>query len=948
MIGIQNNSADQTLENIIVTDTPSPANGLDILTGSNLEFGSLEPGTGLNRRVSARVTAQVTSGMQVCNSAMGVALRDGEIVSSQTQEPVCLTIGESPSTGDASFEITKSYTRWEDTNGDDRLNAGDNVVFVINVQNTHPSEMLNSITVIDVADDTLVFMAENITGILDFGDLPPMTGFSSEIVMQIREGVTDNTTVCNTASALAYRNGQLVYPLVNNPTNPVCVNTGDTNPEGPGDPEEPENPEVPSEPDTDFLLDKSYSNWNDLDEDEMLSGGDEVQYLITVNNTHQSESLDDIIVTDVSDLGMVFVETNMSGILNFGTLAPQTQNELPITLQIQEGVPSGTELCNTASALAKRNGNNVYPALNNPTTPVCVTVGEPLIPSPPTNGGSGGGGGGAPTHPSIGTCAVHYSTGAFQCVPRYPVEDTDDPTYQAYRACIADDTQTIQSCLITWAATRDFLTCGDEIMGNIQIPFTGSMNADMIAQCDELIPNIGSGLPCTNGTNSTIRKEIKEVSGAIVDNTITARGNHVKYRVTLRIDGLEVPDITTGIMKIYDFTVPAESGNIWNRNGFISSGWSWNTGGRYYERPLTSGEIAALNADNFTQITLEYEMNTELATSFDTANIKNIAFAVMEYNSSSLYGIGNACGISGLDPYGIFSSSTLGDEANVNIIRPFVEVRGGDVGLKFSDNSRDRITGDVTQVTGSGTLTSGEIFVENEYETDPGKQYLNRFGTDPRQAVSDLSSFEKFSGGAESDIFYENLKLNLDLSNTYSYFGLDFVTTMNESGVYFLDPNSTSSNIPRISSDLDLGDTSKTFVIEGRDLIIGDILGTTPNYTIDGYAAFIVRNANVQIAPHVQSIEGIFISENGNISATEIYDSGSGMYRSEVSELPLSISGMLVGDMGPLFRSRRYIGLNPNTTLEPNVKINFDLRTLSQTPPALEKFLGGDWIETMD
>ena len=88
----------------------------------------------------------------------------------------------------------------------------------------------------------------------------------------------------------------------------------------------------------------------------------------------------------------------------------------------------------------------------------------------------------------------------------------------------------------------------------------------------------------------------------------------------------------------------------------------------------------------------------------------------------------------------------------------------------------------------------------------------------------------------------------------------------------------------------------------------------------------------------MKSIEGTFIAEAG-----EFQSEGNSVSREQ-----LKVSGALMGNLEPLLNKRWYIGDPVNGPLEPNVAIDFDLRLLEDTPPALQQFLGTDWQEGIE
>ena len=84
-------------------------------------------------------------------------------------------------------------------------------------------------------------------------------------------------------------------------------------------------------------------------------------------------------------------------------------------------------------------------------------------------------------------------------------------------------------------------------------------------------------------------------------------------------------------------------------------------------------------------------------------------------------------------------------------------------------------------------------------------------------------------------------------------------------------------------------------------------------------------------------MDGIYLAEK---SGKKFISEGG------VSKKQLKVNGAFFGDLSNLLENRRFIGTHPETKLEPSVEINFDVRILEDTPPALEKFLGNDWKET--
>ena len=494
----------------------------------------------------------------------------------------------------------------------------------------------------------------------------------------------------------------------------------------------------------------------------------------------------------------------------------------------------------------------------------------------------------------------------------------------------------------------------------MMIPYTGSSDADLVAQCNDTPPIINGSQPCDEITGA-ITKEIKHVNDSIWhdDEAFIQKGDLVDYRVSVNFDATpyisSTGSITSGTISIYDYTDYLGTSNppIWERSGIVSEGWEpWIAGGIKHESPLTSGQINMLNATGQFTKTLRYRAHTNLMSDQDVYTIGNDAFAMLRLrvdtidlsgNITTIYrqlaAGGNLCTIGGgtgtVSGVNI-AEGTHGDDATAHIIRPFVEVRGGDAAFRFSDSTTSatqRVTGDAAAITGD-TLSSGSVYVES---TTPS--HLSDFSD--KTSFSSLADFQEFSGTADSDPFFANLKNNLSpvLEYIYGITNAQFSTTLGETNVYFIADTGT----PTITGNLDMNGSSKTFVIDnGEDLIINN------NFTItNGYAAFIVRNGgNIIIDKDVTEIEGIFIAEGSEIT-TSVDPTN---WQFEQSYYQLTVSGMLVGDIRNLFTYRKFIGVSLMTLndLQPNVVLLFDLRLLLATPPALEQVLGEGWRQDIE
>jgi len=385
-------------------------------------------------------------------------------------------------------------------------------------------------------------------------------------------------------------------------------------------------------------------------------------------------------------------------------------------------------------------------------------------------------------------------------------------------------------------------------------------------------------------------------------------------------------------VKIYDITIPTDSGAgdlsyIWDRVGLTLKNpemvnWEWK--GNRFEKLASAGEIQQIQ-NGGAQFNLDYSMMTELAAQADVERIPNVGFGVIDFDyirtddegnptgefGSKEYRIGERtelgfptlCGPKTMNDF-VASASTLGAQTVVKIIRPFVEAKGGsNIGIETSTG--EKLFGEKTVIVPSETGTGGQFLTDEELEG--------------------IKSF------TDRDDFFENLKRNvvIDPFPSETFFGTNWQTTPDRSGVYFIQEDITLSE----SEMVDL-DESKTFIIEdGANLTITKNFRTTTN----GLAAFIVRDGNIIIdsgdgkTDGVEEIEGIFIAENGYIASTG------------KSYQQLRVSGALMGNAADLLTNRKFIGLDPDSKLEPSVKITFDLRLLDQTPPALEGFLGEGW-----
>ncbi len=707
----------------------------------------------------------------------------------------------------------------------------------------------------------------------------------------------------------------------------------------------------------------------------------------------------------------------------FDNLIPGQEETIIIHVTVDEDATG--EICNTALIRYVNGQGEIVEETSNA---VCLDGGGGN-----GTGGSGSGNssgrtssGSAPSHPTIGTCVQNWKgnqgdTGdRWQCVARYPKPPTalyEDPYYDAYVRCSSGggsdtDISLRAKCLVEWAYLNGYEICGpaqpgytsgtegwfsfeDYLSANpgIIVPYVGSQDADQIFrnsqstgqevvnyQCGDLSVNI----PCDSLGAQSYPPSISSQSDIIktIDKDTIARGETVTYDIEANLK-LDIPnpsnrtnfqfEILDGIIKIYDYTVPNASGNIWYRKGIENStvwsggsNWnnqSWNidggwsaalkapSGGVVFERPLTSSEENLLENGVPQNFNISYEMDSELAIDSDVAQLQNVAFAVVEIGYIYSYDVidpvdGTITTIrSSLNEYtysfgtpnadictatDIKSLSTKGALSTVNVVRPFLESKGGgNIGFDFQNSAEKNLFGSTKNITDTlgdviadKTQTSGQVF---QTQIDSRFDNAKKGNFD---IIGDFTSRDK----AQKDAFFFNLKNNLDRTqgyqppparNAWNFVNSNsFYTTFDNSGIYFLENGNAE-----ISGTLNMDGQSKTFIIENGDLLINQ------NFEVEnGFIAFIVRNGDLIIKDNVNQIQGLFLVEEGAIkseSDTPIFDT------------QLIVSGALIGDATDLIGDRRYIG-NPSL-LEPSIKIISDLRLIEKTPPALEQFLGKNW-----
>jgi len=804
---------------------------------------------------------------------------DGNLIDGDGCSSVCQL--ETP---DPNFQIVKTSNKEGLT-----LTSDDQITYTLTVTNTGPVNLEN-IVLTDILEDNLTFVSgdPNVTAVgqtvtVDFGTTVLSTGqsISRSFIAQVITN-PQGSQLCNVTTGTATRNGTPIQNTSQTICNPLDIY------------------------DPNFRIIKSATPVAGSE----VTSGTQVTYSILITNTGP-EVLNNVIITDTLASNITFVSGDPS-VSAAGQVVTITVGDIPIsgsvTYDFIVQVNSQVAFCNTAQGTGERNGSTVLGISNE----VCHGVPGGGPPGPP---------GGPPTTPTIGTCTAKQGSAGWQCTPRYPNWDLDDPLYVAYDNCVRIQHNPQSTCLTNWAASKNFVTCG------LSIPYTGSYNADtpeVQSQCNVIIPPNPPGCKyCAScfGGMQTIKKEVYDpLSNTWIDDQISVSSHSkIKYKTTLTLGIFDTVNavITDGKIKFYDFVIPSESGNIWNRMGIITPGWNWISGGSYYEKNLSGAEINSLNSGGLIT-SIEYEMDSEVAIDKNESNyLKNVTFAVIEYDyydnttltsGHNIVGLAkpNSCNASALSLSEIYQGSTLGDTAEVRVIRPRLETLGGNIGVEVGTQINERLFG-------IDAKTGGQIITNKTELFDSGN---------PTREVTDFDTQKTFLENARND-FFNNLKQNA--VNDAPFFGKTFKTTPANSGIYFINGDVTiSGNFTPTQSS--------TFILESGNLTISS------NFKVQGnnFVAFIVRTGDLIINSAVSELDGIFIVESGEIKSNAI------------SQLPLTISGSLMGNGENLLDNRRFIGTNPEVTVEPAIRVNFDLRLLEQTPPAIEMFLGENWREDVE
>jgi len=472
------------------------------------------------------------------------------------------------------------------------------------------------------------------------------------------------------------------------------------------------------------------------------------------------------------------------------------------------------------------------------------------------------------------------------------------------------------------------------LTNNEHWPFVTSEECGYLPNCN-----------CPPALSTRINKTANRVASRYIsdDNFET-----VQYTIDLTIErsdlvadtGADSVKFKTMTVNVYDLTIPADGGSLWNRAGITSNSGSWEWHdvceegkvGGCFRREFDETELADLNNTPL-DLQIQYTMNTGLQIDTDTAKVANVAFATVtasydEYflqqdgtyaikpsDNSVCYskngGVGSDARFGNLKQdildsmatggVGALNTSSLGSTWVVKIIRPYIEARSG-ANVAIASNEK---------LTGQQGDTTGQVFVGEDAEPLADLNNALESTTNP------LASYKE----------------NVDEDTISTFFGTDWVTTPDDAGVYFLaNPDTTTVTL----SNTNLPASPRTFVIDGADVLINE------DFEPETLHAFIIRSGgNVQIAPSVKKIRGLFIVEDGQIL------SGTGAIPADKQ---LEVRGALMGDATDLLTHRTWIGdrsnpIDPEFKMEPSIRILFDLDILDATPPAIEGYLGSDWSQ---
>lgn len=536
----------------------------------------------------------------------------------------------------------------------------------------------------------------------------------------------------------------------------------------------------------------------------------------------------------------------------------------------------------------------------------------------PTTGGPGGGGS-PTTNTIVDVCGVDGGGNP----TRVSVILNDDDSFEACMDTHSDKAR----CIGEWEVVsgRAVITTGScTDQPPVDLPVFEPSDP-YIAACEVAC------LSCMS--SASIDKSLVDSLGASVELVVVPRGDLVTYRllVDLKFDNgaFEISNSTSPNIRIYDFVIPAESGGLSDREG-LSSDWVWNkpaVSGRagFFSRALTPDMVNDLNVTGQTQIELEYTMDTALAFDAVATELKNVAFAIVQYDYVPRGGIadcladGNTecggrnhagigpgvCDAGGMKMSDLIQrteAATFGDTATVRLQRPFAQIQGSKT-IVEAQNLPNFVEG-----PGGSILQQDVVYVPNTV----GELVPTETGAAHSEITNDWQS-DDFSNGTES------------------FFGAAFARDWSGENIFFVNDG---NDVEIQSADVLVlnQDESYTFIIDGADLIISEDIMLAENQ----FVAFVVKNGDVVIDDEVESIQGLYLVDGGVLRS------------SDFSSKQLTVSGSLLGDVFELLDARRYIGSDPIDNPEPNIRMIFDARLLELTPPGLEEFLGETWSQSLE
>ena len=576
-----------------------------------------------------------------------------------------------------------------------------------------------------------------------------------------------------------------------------------------------------------------------------------------------------------------------------------------------------------------------------------------------TGGTTPGGPGGNTRYSTMGVCTQHLTPDdgirkfEWQCGGDggvvMPYEDPGDANWTDYQACVRDGTAEY-ICARDWAEAKGYIVCNT---GNAYA--AGLNTAETTPRVTNICEAACTEPACIDATSAyfealDIQKKVSADDAAYHDQVSLAKGEPAYYDVKVRIrnpkpevrilEGSEAFDLHLERPRvvIHDCAVSSESGWIWPRLGLeeastiasvpiITQDRTEGTDCINITLALTDENIQQLNTNGSTVVGVSYEINTNLAFTVDADKLENVAIAraYLPYADETAGSYGDM--IAGVVPQDALpicdflevDPSSYGALTTVNIIRPFVQAKGGsNIGMNFT------LAEDVQRPFGSeqGDLkgvSTGEVITSSE-----------GYGG---KVLADFTGLGEYA--QDKDTFFTRIKNNaseqLNLSGAQSPFreSKTFRTLPSGEGVYLSD-ESTETEYTLASSYTPV--VSQLFILDdGVDVHV------TSDFDIQGpnFVAFILRGGDLIIDEDVSELNGIFIVDGGAILSD-----------GQKTNTQLKVSGGMMGNARDLLEKRIFIGLEPLTKLEPSVLISFDSRLLQAMPPKLNEFLGGDWKQS--